>query len=100
MHFRELHYFIVLAETLDSSEAAHRNGITRQTLTTAIRRLESEAGGALVVKTPAGLRLTPAGNELHYHAKRLLRLRDDALRAVREADESAAVLPPDGTPPS
>ena len=35
---------------------------------------------------------------LHYHAKRLLRLRDDALRAVREADESAAVPPPDGTP--
>ncbi len=40
MHFRELHYFIVLAETLDSSEAAHRNGITRQTVIGMLRDMQ------------------------------------------------------------
>jgi len=99
MHFRDLGYFISLAQTLDPMSAALGVGIAKPTLMTAVRRLESEVGGPLFLKTPGGLRLTPMGRALLEHAPKLLWLRDQALRAVRQAGEPGRtdgidVLPP------
>jgi DNA-binding transcriptional LysR family regulator len=96
MHFRDLNYFIALAETLDPNEAARRIGVGRPALVAAVRRLESEVGGPLVEKRLSELRLTPLGVQLLAHAPRLLAMRDQAVRAVRQAGD-ASPGGPDGS---
>lgn len=75
----ELHAFVTLAELLHFGRTADRLHITQPALTKQIQRLEEVAGGPLVRRGYRQVQLTPAGEVLLPHAKRLL-------------DESAAVL--------
>lgn len=60
--------FLVLAEELQLGAAAKRLGISRQTLSRNISRLESQLGTRLVVRTTRRVELTRAGTTLRDHA--------------------------------
>jgi DNA-binding transcriptional LysR family regulator len=60
--------FLVLAEELQLGAAARRLGVSRQTLSRNISRLESELGTRVVVRTTRRVELTRAGTTLRDHA--------------------------------
>lgn len=60
--------FLVLAEEMQLGAAARRLGVSRQTLSRNINRLESELGTRVVVRTTRRVELTRAGTTLRDHA--------------------------------
>src|SRR5687767_9578599 len=83
----ELHAFVTLAEQLHFGRTADRLHITQPALTKQIQRLEEVVGGTLVRRGYRQVQLTPAGEVLLPHARRLLdestAVLDVARRAVR-----------------
>lgn len=83
---RHLRYFVAVAEELHFGRAAERLGIQQPPLTQQIQRLEALVGAPLLVRRPRVM-LTPAGQVLLEHARRLLaqagRGVDEARRASR-----------------
>lgn len=71
MNTDALRYFTVLAKELNFTAAAERLYITQQSLSGSIKRLETEFGVELFQRKPI-LRLTPAGENLAFFAKKLL----------------------------
>jgi DNA-binding transcriptional LysR family regulator len=80
MEVRQLEQFVAVAEEHSFTRAARRVNIVQSGLSMAIRTLERELGGALFVRGPKRLTLTPAGRALLPAARR-------ALVAVRDARE-------------
>lgn len=68
MDLRQLNYFVAVAETRHLGRAAQRLNLTQPPLTRQIQQLEEELGVALFRRTPRGMALTPAGEELLRHA--------------------------------
>jgi DNA-binding transcriptional LysR family regulator len=71
MHFNQVRYFLVLSETLNFTRAAQRCHVTQPTLTNAIKRLEDELGGQLVVRDGKHTRLSPLGRALRGHFEQI-----------------------------
>lgn len=61
MDFRQMEYFLALAETANFTRAAERCGVMQPALTKAIQRLEHELGGALIFREGRATQLTPLG---------------------------------------
>ncbi|WP_329263735.1 LysR substrate-binding domain-containing protein [Streptomyces sp. NBC_01478] len=72
MELRTLRYFVAVAEELHFGRAAARLRMTQPPLSRAIRQLETELGCALLLRSPTGVALTPAGALLHEEARALL----------------------------
>jgi DNA-binding transcriptional LysR family regulator len=72
MELRTLRYFVAVAEELHFGRAAARLRMTQPPLSRAIRQLETELGCALLLRSPTGVALTPAGVLLHEEARALL----------------------------
>jgi len=72
MEFRQLRYLVALAEERNFTRAAEREHIAQPALSQQIRRLESEAGVALVERTTRRVALTEAGELLAVRARRIL----------------------------
>jgi DNA-binding transcriptional LysR family regulator len=85
VEFRELRYFTVLCEELHFGRAAERLHISQSPLSQSIAQLERKLGTRLLERSSRHVQLTPAGNVLREHAKRLLRELDDAVGATRRA---------------
>jgi DNA-binding transcriptional LysR family regulator len=87
MELRRLRYFVAIAETGHLTRAAARLGLQQPPLTQQLRRLESEVGAPLFVRTPRGMTLTPAGIALLPEARAALaaaaRGAEAAVRAAR-----------------
>lgn len=64
MELRHLKYFVMVAKTLNFSEASHRLFITQGTLSQQIQQLESEIGAQLFERTKHSVIMTEAGEEL------------------------------------
>ena len=64
MELRHLKYFVMVAKTLNFSEAADRLCITQGTLSQQIQQLEGEIGARLFDRTRHSVVLTEAGEEL------------------------------------
>ncbi|WP_232733704.1 LysR family transcriptional regulator [Kitasatospora sp. CB02891] len=91
MELRTLRYFVAVAEELHFGRAATRLHISQPPLSRAIRQLEGEVGAPLLIRSPAGVALTPAGAVLLDEARALLG-RADRVRARVDAAAGAARL--------
>jgi DNA-binding transcriptional LysR family regulator len=101
---QQVHYFLALCEELNFTHAARRCGVSQPTLTTAIRALERELGGALFHRKPSialtglGRMVRPYLDEIARNADRarqvarMLTPRPDANRSARQAVDSSERL--------
>lgn len=88
MELRHLRNFIVVAETLNISEAARRIRITQPALSRQIRELERAVGHDLFVRGPGKLQLTPAGLTLKESGQRVIAEAENALVNARAAADA------------
>ncbi|MET0351010.1 MAG: LysR substrate-binding domain-containing protein [Rhizobacter sp.] len=83
MDLRKLSYFAAVAEMGHLGKAAERLHISQPPLSRQIQALEAELGAALFRRTPHGMSLTAAGEELLGHARTLLSLAEQAADHTR-----------------
>jgi DNA-binding transcriptional LysR family regulator len=72
MEIRHLRYFIAVAELRNFTKAAEASFVAQSALSQQISRLEHELGAPLFVRGKRGAVLTPAGEVLLPHARRLV----------------------------
>jgi len=87
MEFRQLKYFIAVAEELNIGRAATRLHISQPPLTRQIQQLEEEFGTQLFLRTARGVELTQAGEMLLRDARNIRDLMQQAIERVREAGQ-------------
>ena len=85
MEFRQLRYFLAVAEELSFTRAALRVGIAQPPLSAQIRGLEEELDASLFTRDKRRVSLTPAGEAMVRHARQILR------QAARAAEEVRAI---------
>lgn len=85
MDFRQLRYFVAVAEELSFSAAARRLHISQPPLSMQIKAMEEELGAALLKRTNRRVELTQAGTLLLAEARRALTQLDRAGDVVRQA---------------
>lgn len=82
MELRQLEHFVAAAEELHFTRAARRAHVVQSSLSSSIRALERELGGALFVRTSRQVRLTVAGEALLPAARAALAAAQDGRDAV------------------
>ncbi|WP_369196415.1 LysR family transcriptional regulator [Streptomyces djakartensis] len=82
---RLLRAFATVAEELHFTRAAVRLHVAQQALSRDVRRLERELGAELFVRTTRQVALTPDGERLLPHARRVLQAQDELLAAFGQA---------------
>ena len=87
MDFDQLNTFVAVAELGNFSRAGERVFRSQSAVSAQIRLLEEEYGARLFDRTKKAAKLTPAGELLLEHARRLIAARDESLRAVADAGE-------------
>jgi DNA-binding transcriptional LysR family regulator len=88
----QLRYFLAVAEELDFGRAAGVYGITQQTLSAELARLESDVGIRLVDVDGGQITLTPAGRTFRDYAGRALALIGEGVDQARRSGRRAATL--------
>ncbi|WFU18358.1 LysR family transcriptional regulator [Bradyrhizobium sp. CB3481] len=73
MDFRQIRYFVAVAEAGSFSEGARRAFVTQPTLSAAIASFETELGFALLERHARGARLTSKGEEVLETSRSILR---------------------------
>ncbi|MFC4149844.1 LysR family transcriptional regulator [Micromonospora mangrovi] len=77
--------FVVAAERMNFTVAAEELGLAQPSLSARIRALEADLGVELFSRRRRQVALTPAGHEFLRHARALLALAQEAVRATRRA---------------
>ncbi|KFL52701.1 LysR family transcriptional regulator [Burkholderia pyrrocinia] len=85
MEFRQLRYFLAVAEYLHFTEAAEFLGIAQPPLSQQILKLEREIGTRLFVRHPRRVELTDAGRLFRERARRIV---EEAELALAEAQNA------------
>ncbi|GHG34667.1 MULTISPECIES: LysR family transcriptional regulator [Amycolatopsis] len=85
MELRTLRYFVAVAEELHFGRAAARLHMSQPPLSRAIKQLETDVGAVLLLRSAAGVTLTPAGTALLAEARALLEQADQARVRVATA---------------
>ncbi len=85
MKLHQLRQFVTLAETGNFHRAAERLHIAQPPLSVSIRKLESELGAALFVRTTSGVRLTAEGEAMLADARLTLTHAEQCRLAVDDA---------------
>lgn len=68
----DIRFFITVSETRNITRASEIIGISQPALSYAIKRLESELGGELLIRLKNGIQLTKLGEEFKKRSRRLL----------------------------
>jgi len=92
MEFRQLRYFVTVAEHLSFTKAADHLFVAQPALSRSIANLESELGVKLFERNRHKVVLTRAGTIFLEEAKRLLRISEEAIRKTRQASDSLGSL--------
>ena len=71
MTFQQLYYLLEVEKTGSFSLAAKKMFVTQSTISNAVAGLEKEVGSPIFVRGKKALTLTPAGEEIVAHAKRI-----------------------------
>lgn len=87
---RQLRYFTALAETLHFGRAAERCQVTQPAMSMQIRELEAALGVVLVERTPQGVFLTAAGEEVAARARAIQLAVQDLVELARHRDRALA----------
>ncbi|WP_203641396.1 LysR family transcriptional regulator [Levilactobacillus andaensis] len=90
MNFRQLEYFLAVANAGQITAAARQLHMAQPPLSYQLKQLEAEMGVTLLNRTAAGTTLTPAGKLLRDYAQQLLDLRDRADSQVRSLGQGLA----------
>lgn len=85
MDFRQLKYFLAVAEEGQITKAAERLNITQPPLSQQIILLEKQLGVQLFQRTKKQIRLTEAGRVLQKRAEQMMELMKTAFDEVQEA---------------
>ena len=109
MDILQLEHFLAVAETRTFTRAAERVFRTQPALSQSIKKLEDHVGAPLFARDIHEVSLTEAGRMLENYARRIIGLRDEAVRSIAQiqdlktgalaiaAHESAAVYLLPGT---
>lgn len=90
MDFRQLRYFVAVAEELSFSAAARRLHVSQPPLSLQIKALETELGAVLLDRNKRNVALTEAGALFLDQARRALGNLDRAAEVVRLASKGEA----------
>ncbi len=82
MEMNQVRYFLAVCEHRNFTHAASASNVSQPSLTTAIKKLEDELGGALFIRDRAGCRLTQLGQLVK---PRLERVHSETREAKAEA---------------
>lgn len=82
MRLQHLHLLLAIAHTGSLRASAESLNVTQPALTKALKQLEDEFGTALVIRSPKGVRLAPAGELLAARAATVVREIDRAREEV------------------
>lgn len=83
MRLQHLHLLLTLARTGSLRASAEALSVTQPALTKALKQLEEEFGTTLVLRSPKGVRLAPAGELLAARAATVVRELERAHEEVR-----------------
>jgi DNA-binding transcriptional LysR family regulator len=78
--------FVTIAEARNFTRAAERLGRTQSAVSLQVQRLEDRLRTRLFVRDPRSVRLTPEGELLLPQARRLLRLNDEIVAGLEDAN--------------
>lgn len=85
----QLNYFISVAQTLNFTEAAKRNGITQPSISHHINELEKQLGARLFLRDRRSVTLTDAGREFLPYAMEIVETAQDAMCRVKQTEEGS-----------
>lgn len=86
MEMNQVRYFLAVCEHRNFTHAANASNVSQPSLTTSIKKLEEELGGALFIRDRAGCRLTPLGKLIKPRLTKVLaETREAKAEAIRHA---------------
>lgn len=83
MEFRQLRYFLAVAETLHFTAAAEKIGIAQPPLSQQIQKLEHEIGTPLFIRNKRHVELTEAGIFFREKAQKIIAETESALAQIK-----------------
>ncbi|MGL6384464.1 LysR family transcriptional regulator [Aeromonas caviae] len=89
--FRQIRYFVAVADSFSVSRAAAELHISQSAVTSAIRELETELGAALFERNPRGVSLTTQGHQFLLHARRILSAMTEAGQSLKALGEEPMI---------
>jgi DNA-binding transcriptional LysR family regulator len=87
MDINQLKYFIAVAQTLNFTEAARRNGITQPAISHRISELEKYLGSQLFIRNRRSVMLTDTGSKFLPYAVEMIEIAEKAAFQVRQMED-------------
>ncbi len=90
MDVNQLKYFIAVAQTLNFSEAARRNGVTQPSISHYIGELEKQLGAQLFIRSRRSVAITDAGREFLPYAVEMVEIAEKAAHRIKRMENGSS----------